>query len=159
ADPIDWLRLRRERLARLQASMRDHDVEACLVFHEPNIRYATGATAMPVWSMSTFVRCALVPVEGTPILFEHPNSIHRSRLLAEDVRPMHAWEFLDSAPDDAAIWAGETVAAMRELGLDGRTVALDRLGTPGFRALADAGIEVVDATPIAMHAREIKTPE
>src|SRR5439155_21445554 len=102
ADRIDFPPIRGERLARLQASMRDHDVEACLFFHEPNIRYATGATAMPVWSMSTFVRCALVPVEGRPILFEHPNSIHRSRLAADDVRPMHTWEFIDSAAGEAA---------------------------------------------------------
>lgn len=61
--------LRLERLARLQAAMQAHDVEVCLLFNEPNIRYATGASAMPVYAMSTFVRCALVPAGGTPILF------------------------------------------------------------------------------------------
>jgi Xaa-Pro aminopeptidase len=71
--------LRTERLARSQGSMRAHDVEACVLFNEPNIRYATGASAMPVYAMSTFVRCAVVPQEGQPILFEHPNSVHRSR--------------------------------------------------------------------------------
>ena len=76
---VDLKLLRDERLARLQASMRAHDLPACLLFSEPNTRYATGATAMPIWSMSTFMRCAVVPVEGTPILFEHPNSVHRSR--------------------------------------------------------------------------------
>jgi Xaa-Pro dipeptidase len=159
ADLIDFPRLRGERLARLQTSMRNQDVEACLLFHEPNIRYATGATAMPVWSMSTFVRCALVPVEGVPILFEHPNSIHRSRLAAEDVRPMHTWEFIDSAADEAAIWARETADAMRELGVEGGTVAVDRLATPGFEALTNAGIRAIDASPVTMRAREVKTPE
>ncbi len=33
---------------------------------------------MPVYAMSTFVRCAVVPAEGAPILFEHGNSMHRS---------------------------------------------------------------------------------
>jgi len=59
--------------------MRAHDVAACLLFNEPNIRYATGASAMPIYSMSTFVRCAVVPAEGSPILFEHPNSAHLAR--------------------------------------------------------------------------------
>jgi Xaa-Pro aminopeptidase len=38
---VDVERLRTERPARLQASMRAHDLEACLLFSEPNTRYAT----------------------------------------------------------------------------------------------------------------------
>src|SRR5438093_1104648 len=109
-DPPDAERLellRTERLARLQGSMRAHDVAACLLFNEPNIRYATGASAMPVYAMSTFVRCAVVPQEGQPILFEHANSVHRSRRRAPDVRPMHAWEFFDDPVADAA-WRAAT---------------------------------------------------
>src|SRR6476661_6922344 len=103
-DPPDADRLellRTERLARLQGSMRAHGVAACLLFNEPNIRYATGASAMPVYAMSTFVRCAIVPAEGTPILFEHGNSVHRSSQVAHDVRPMHAWEFYDDPAAEA----------------------------------------------------------
>src|SRR5437762_1576333 len=68
-DPPDAERLellRTERLARLQGSMRAHDVAACVLFNEPNIRYATGASAMPVYAMSTFVRCAVVPQRASP---------------------------------------------------------------------------------------------
>jgi hypothetical protein len=46
---------------------------------------------MPVWSNTTFVRCALVPAEGFPILFEHPNSMHLFAEIDAHVRPMHAW--------------------------------------------------------------------
>ena len=73
-----------------------------LLSNEPNIRYATGATAMPVYAMSTFVRCA-GPQEGTPILFEHANSMHRSALRAPDVRPMRAWEFTDDPRAEADV--------------------------------------------------------
>jgi Xaa-Pro dipeptidase len=156
---VDLPRLRSGRLERLQAAMRERNFEACLLFNEPNVRYATGASAMPVWSMSTFVRCALVPAEGRPILFEHPNSIHRSRRVAEDVRPMHAWEFIDGAEEEAAVWAADTVSAMREIGLTGRRVAIDRLGTPGFLALGNEGLSIVDAAPTTRAAREVKTAE
>jgi Xaa-Pro aminopeptidase len=156
---IDLRALRTGRLERLQAAMRDRSVEVCLLFNEPNVRYATGASAMPVWSMSTFVRCALVPAEGTPILFEHPNSIHRSRLAAADVRPMRSWEFIDRANEEAAGWAAETISAMHELGLRGDRVALDRLGTPGLLALERAGVSIIDAAPATRTAREVKTPE
>lgn len=160
-DPVavDLARLRSGRLERLQAAMRERDLEACLLFNEPNIRYATGASAMPIWSMSTFVRCALVPAEGRPILFEHPNSIHRSRHAVQDVRPMHVWEFVDAAEAEARIWAGETVSAMRELGAAHDRIAVDRLGTPGFLALGREGLSILDAASATRAAREVKTPE
>jgi Xaa-Pro dipeptidase len=139
--------------------MRDLDMSACLLFNEPNIRYATGASAMPIYTMSTFVRCALVPAEGRPILFEHANSMHRSKHVVEDVRPMHAWEFYDDQAAEAGIWAGEIVEALRELGASESPLAVDRLGTPGFLALTDRNVTLVDSAPATQEAREVKTPE
>ncbi len=132
---VDLERLRLGRLDRLQRAMRDHDVEVLVLMNEPNVRYATGATAMPVYAMSTFARCAVVAHEGTPILFEHANSVHRSALRAPDVRPMHAWEFYDDPAAQAAIWADETLAAVRELGASGaahRGRSSRHAGLPGL---------------------------
>ena len=156
---IDVDLLRRERLERLQGAMHAHDLEACLLFSEPNARYATGATAMPIWSMSTFTRCAVVPAEGDPILFEHPNSIHRSALRAADVRPMHGWEFFDDATGRARTFAREAVDALRELGVRGDRVGVDRLGTPAFLALQAEGLTLVDSSPATQEAREVKTTQ
>ena len=156
---VDVERLRKGRLARLQDAMHRQDIEACLLFNDPNIRYATGASAMPVWSNTTFVRCALVPAEGVPILFEHPNSMHLFGELEADVRPMHAWEFTDDVGSHAATFARQTVAAMRELGVSDDRLAIDRLGTPGFLALQAAGISILDSARVTMEAREIKTAE
>src|SRR6266850_1042749 len=133
-DPVDAARLRTGRLARLQAALRARDIDACLLFNEPNVRYATGASAMPIWSNTTFVRCALVPAEGRPILYEHPNSMHLFRGLESDVRPMHAWEFYDDTEAHARTFARETAAALSEIGAGGRPLAVDRLGTPGCGA-------------------------
>jgi len=154
---LDGLRL--GRLARLQRAMCDHDVDVLVLANEPNVRYATGVTAMPVYAMSTFARCAVVPQEGVPILFEHGNSVHRSKLRAPDVRPMHAWEFYDDPGSQAAVWADETLAAMRELGARGDRVAVDRLGTPAFLALLDRGVRPVDSAPVTQQARRVKTSE
>jgi Xaa-Pro aminopeptidase len=149
--------LRAERLERLQASMRAHDVEACLLFGEPNVRYATGAVTMPVYSMSTFARCAVVAADGPPILFEHPNSMHRAP--GVDVRPMHAWEFYDDAATEARAFAAEATDALREMGVRSDRIAVDRLGTPGFLALQEAGLALVDSSPITQEAREVKTSQ
>jgi len=154
---IDLERLRTERLARLQRAMGEHDLVACLLFHDPNVRYATGASAMPVWSMSTFTRCAVVPAEGTPVLFEHPNSIHRSARRAPDVRPMHGWEFFDDAAAEARVFAGEAAATLRELGVAGGRIGIDRLGAPGWFALTAEGLTLVDSSPATQEAREVKT--
>jgi Xaa-Pro aminopeptidase len=157
--PVDVQALRVERLARLQDAMRAHDLEACLLFSEPNVRYATGATAMPIWSMSTFARCAVVPAEGDPVLFEHGNSAHRSAERAVDVRPMHAWEFYDDAATEARIFAAEARAALRERGVSSERVGVDRLGAPAYLALQEAGIRVVDSSPATQQARSVKTPQ
>ena len=139
--------------------MGRHGVDCCLLCNEPNIRYATGATAMPVYSMSTFVRCVVVPQEGTPILFEHANSAHRSALRTPDVRPMHAWEFYDDPQREADAWADEVLDAVRELGCEIGSIAVDRLGTPGYLALSARDVSIRDSAPVTQEARRVKTPQ
>jgi Xaa-Pro dipeptidase len=156
---VDRARLRSGRLARLQNEMRRQGVEACLLFNDPNVRYAVGASAMPIWSNTTFVRCALVPAEGRPILFDYPNAVHLFRGLEAEVRPMHAWEFYDDTESRARVFASEIAAALRDLRVSSRRLAIDRLGTPGFLALQREGIAIVDSAPVTTVAREIKTPE
>src|SRR5262245_30320155 len=158
-DGIDLGRLRRERLGRLQAAMRSHGAEACLFFNQGNVRYATGSAIMTVYSMSAFVRCALVPVEGRPILFEHPGSMHLSRPIVEDVRPMRAWEWTDDPEAEAARCVSEIVGALRERGVTSRRLFVDALGTPAYLALEREGMEVADPGRIVLDAREVKTPE
>ncbi len=161
AIPVDGARLRAGRLARLQAAMADRGVEACLLFNDPNIRYATGTSAMPIWSNTTFVRGALVFAEGRPILFDYPNAVHLFRDAGGglDVRPMTAWEFYDDAEARAAEFARQVADALRERGATSRRLAVDRLGTPGYLALAREGLALIDSAPATTAARAVKTPE
>jgi Xaa-Pro aminopeptidase len=114
---------------------------------------------MPVYSMSTFARCVLVPQEGTPILFEHANSMHRSAIRTPDVRPMHAWEFYDDPSAQAETWADLSLDAMAELGASGGVVGVDRLGAPAYLALRERGAEIRDAAPATQEARRVKTAQ
>lgn len=156
---IDLGKLRRERLDRLQAAMRAHGAETCLFFNQGNVRYATGSAIMTVYSMSAFVRCALVPVEGRPILFEHPGSMHLSRRIVEDVRPMRAWEWTDDPVAEAARCMREILGALSERGVTSKRLFVDALGTPAYLALEREGVEVADPGRIILDAREVKTPE
>lgn len=157
---LDLPALREERLARLQSSMLVADVDAALLLNPANVRYATGTSVMAVYTMSTFVRCALVPAEGTPILYEHPNSMFLSSRVAPDVRPMIGWEFLGPNTDDMARAFARLVAdGMRELGVDGSPVAVDRLGVAAFLALDELGVALRDSGPITLAARQVKTAQ
>jgi Xaa-Pro dipeptidase len=156
---VDRRALRVGRLARLQASMRARDTEACLLFNPANVRYATGATTMTVYCLGSFVRCALVPAEGRPVLFEHPNSMHLFADIEADVRPFHAWEFYDDPEAEAAVWADEIVAALGEMGVTGGQLAVDKLAPVAMRALRERGVSVVESGTVTMDARAVKTPE
>src|SRR5512140_200458 len=120
---VDMAMLRAGRLTRLQAAMRAHDVEACLLFNPANVRYATGATTMTIYCLGSFVRCALVAQQGRPILFEYPNSMHLFSGIEAELRPFHAWEFYDDPSAEAAIWARDITEGMADLGVSGARLA------------------------------------
>ena len=157
---VSFERLRSERLERLQASMRRHGLAVCLLYNPANIRYATGVALMDVWAATTFTRHCLVPPEGEPILFEYGGAIPHAERLVEDVRPMASWQYEGvRAHEVARRWAVGMRSALRQLGLEGEPLAVDKLDTPGWLALQDEGIRIVDASPATIDAREVKTPE
>jgi Xaa-Pro aminopeptidase len=76
------------------------------------------------------------------------------------VRPAFTWQFGGlQAQDKAREWAHSIRGVMEELGLGRERLAVDKLDTPGFLALQEAGIRLVDASPATVDAREVKTPE
>ena len=139
--------------------MRGRDVDVCVLFNQANVRYATGTAIMTVYSSASFVRCAVVAAEGAPILFDHPKALHVSHRIVDDVRPMPFWEFTDHPDREAAAWVAQIRDAIRELGAPSDRVAIDKLGVPAVLALADAGVSVVDAGPLTIDARAVKTPD
>jgi Xaa-Pro dipeptidase len=157
---IDTGRLRADRLARLQEMMRRHDLPVGLFFNAANIRYATGTGAMSAWAESAFARYCIVRAEGTPILFEGEAAVHVSRRLVADVRQAHYW-YMEGSPSQEYVrrWAAEIRAVLRELGLEGEPLAVDKLDTPGFLALQAEQIRLVDSSPATTDAREVKTAE
>jgi Xaa-Pro aminopeptidase len=157
---VDFGRLRHDRLERLQEQMRLHGLPVCLFFNAANIRYATGTGSLAVWAESAFARSAIVPAEGTPILFESESSAHISGRVMADVRPAHYW-YMEGSPSAGYVrrWAAEVRSVLGELGLEGEPLAVDKLDTPGFLALQAEGIRIVDSSPATTDAREVKTPQ
>ena len=157
---IDFAKLRTGRLARLQAMMKRHGFPVALLYGTANIRYATGVDVMGVWTAGTFARYAILPAEGAPILFEYKGSMHVSQKVVADVRPAYTWQYGGvAARDKAREWARSIRATLREMGLDGERLAVDKLDAAGFLALNEEGLAIVDVGPATVDAREVKTPE
>ena len=157
---INFPALRAGRLARLQQMMKRHEIPVCLFYNPGNIRYATGTEVMGVWTATTLARYAVVPADGSPVMFEYMNSMHVSEKFVDDVRPAPNWQYKATAGLAAANkWADEIKSVMAELGYAGEPLAVDKLDGFGFMALQNAGITVTDPSPATVDAREVKTPE
>src|SRR4051794_3061423 len=125
-------------LARTQAELRRHDLPAALLFDAYNIRYVTGTSVMPVWSLHAMGRFALVPAEGDPLLWEYASvQPDASTNLSHDVRRARCWSVFDSGErsrDRAADFAAEVMVVLRDRGVDGNRIgggSARRLRLPG----------------------------
>ncbi len=157
---VDFAALRAGRLARLQAMLKRHEMPMALLYNTANVRYATGVDVMSVWTAGTFARYCLVPAEGAPILFEYTGSMHVAQKIVRDVRPAYSWRYGGlAARDKAREWARSIRSALRERGLERERLAVDKLDTPGFLALQEENITLVDVGQATVDAREVKTPE
>ncbi|HEX9443097.1 MAG TPA: aminopeptidase P family protein, partial [Candidatus Binatia bacterium] len=65
---VDLERLRRERLARVKAALKQSEIGSLLCFDMNNIRYIT-ATHIGTWAMDKLVRFSLLPQDDEPILW------------------------------------------------------------------------------------------
>ena len=61
-------------LGRTRAALRRHDIAAALLVDPVNVRYASGTSTMPVWTMHSIDRYLLVPADGEPVLWEYASA-------------------------------------------------------------------------------------
>ncbi|MGD9526722.1 M24 family metallopeptidase [Pseudonocardia sp.] len=151
-------------LARLRASLRDHDVAAALLVDPVNVRYASGTSIMPVWTLHSIDRYLLVPAEGEPVLWEYASAPPelRSPYPALEVRTATGWSVFGSgeqADIRAALFAADVSRVLRDRGIGGERIGVDRLDAYGFLALQAAGLHLVPAQLAVERARAVKGPE
>jgi Xaa-Pro dipeptidase len=162
---IDLPRLRKLRLEKLQSKMKDNGVGALLLYDPQNIRYATATHLWPLFDAVTFFRYAIVPAEREPILFELPGvEFQRAKLfrpwIAEKMKPSICPQFSGPAePMMTKRWSDDIVKNLKDEGLLGSELGVDRLGLNMYKALTSAGIKVTDAWPTVYAATMIKTED
>ena len=157
---VDFERLRRERLEKVQAEMRGRGIGTLLLTDTMNIRYTTGVSVMPIWTASNLAHYVLVPVEGSPVVFEMARARFRAEEFFPDVRNAYHWQsrFAEQmAPERSTEWASEIKDVLRDWGLAEDRLGVDCLDYHGFTALQELGLHLADADEPMEAARVIKT--
>lgn len=154
----DDQRIKRDRLAQLQAQMRLRGVGALYLTEQATYGRYVLNTRVPGGTV-------FVPVEGEAVAIvrrrdfgyvqaQHPNI----RPSFESSRPRSDGGDQDESKDYAAL--GEGLAAlMGEHGLAGERLGVDALVPSAYESLARAEIAVVDLGPVFERAWSVKTPD
>ena len=150
-------------LARLRAALRRHDMGAALLIDPVNVRYASGTSTMPVWTMHSIDHYLLVPAEGEPVLWKYagapPELVSPCPRL--ETWTATSWAVFGSgerAGGRAALFAADVAAMLRDRGIAGDRIGVDRLDAYGFLALQAAGVHLVPAQLAVEQARAVKGP-
>ena len=160
---INWDRLRKERLSKLQEAMKKHDFGALLLYYPGNIRYATSTRFLTPFTNLEFQRCALVPVEGQPILYEIIGVETEVRELnspwiADHIRPHITWSYTGKAEKIlVGRWADSITQGMKDLGVGGTRLGVDRVEPYMIEALTEKKLRWFDARDCLYEARSQKT--
>ncbi|WET81028.1 M24 family metallopeptidase [Amycolatopsis sp. QT-25] len=153
-------RMRTYRLNRVQQSLREAGCAAAVLNDPVNIRYATDARNMQVWTMHFPSRYLYVPAEGSAILFEYRDADHLSAGLETigEIRQAVAVNHISGGPEvaeRAADWAAELADLLGSQG----PLAVDRTSVPELMALREAGVDVRYGQSLMERARMIKSSD
>ena len=161
---IDQVAVRAHRLGRVREQMAQLGIDACLLFDPVNIRYASGARNMQVFTQRNPARYLFVALNGPVILFEFTGCEHLADGLEtiDEVRPAITASFVAAGPDITErerLWARETAAVIREHCGPEATVGIERVNAGAAMSLGGEGFRIVDAQYPVELARAIKSDE
>ncbi len=162
---IDYGRLRRDRLARTQAALKEAGLAAALLTRTENIRYATGLRG-PFFAPQ--LRYALVFAEHAPVMYELGNLRERQQAQAPWI-PAENWRFaycalngiggLEATRREAQRFAEAIVRDLCERGVAGERIGADGVDEASRQALVEQGVTLAGAMPAMLKARRLKTPD
>jgi Xaa-Pro dipeptidase len=157
-------RLRKDRLARARAAMKERGLSALVCMDSSNVRYITG-TATPPWMVFVpgFRYCLLVE-DADPLLWEHGDikftTMKTCPWLKGQVRSAYTWIRGQPGPQTneiARMWAEDIKEELKARGYHKDTIGLDVPELASIKALESAGISWVDGQTPMLNARVIKT--
>ena len=151
-------------LARTKSALHRHGIAAALLVDPVNVRYTSGTSVMPVWTLHSVDRYILVPADSEPVLWEYPSApaelVSPYPLL--ETRKATSWAVFgagERATERASLFAADVMGVLRERGIEDGVIGIDRLDAYGFLALQDAGLHLVPAQLAIEQARAVKGPD
>ncbi|MEE9324492.1 MAG: Xaa-Pro peptidase family protein [Dehalococcoidia bacterium] len=161
---VDIRRLRRERIARIQAELAKRDLGGVLLYDPINVRYATGTRFVQIFSMHTAHRYCVVPREGDVVLFTDLNQgdQHLKDLEGIKLRPAQSCNYFVSGTFNEEVaqrWGMELKVALEEMGIVNEPLGVDRLEALTAHALLEQDIKFVDGQSVLEHAHAVKTKD
>ena len=164
-EKIDFDRMRMFRLQRIREQMENNNVGATILFDPINIRYATDARNMSMFTMHTLARFVFIPLSGPVILYDYPKSKHLSKDLCtiDEVREVVSWDFFssgDKVGKNAKIWSQQVDDLMRSYSKDNKRLAIDICDPVGIQALQNNfHYTLCNAQNLSERARSIKSAD
>jgi Xaa-Pro aminopeptidase len=180
---VDFDRLRKDRLARLQAELDRSSLGALLTFDFHNIRYMT-ATHIGTWGMDKLIRFSLLMRGGQPIVWDFGSAARHHQIYSPwlDYSASNSASDGDSGSGRSAISgsraglstlrgaiapaagraedvAAKVYAELAARGLANEPLGVDVIEMPVLFALQKCGLSVVDGQQVFLEARRIKTAD
>lgn len=161
---VNFERMRRDRLARAKASMKNYGLSALVCYDFDNIRYITG-THIGEWNRNKMNRyCILIDGVEQPFLFDPATPSKRKRVdwLDKDHIQPAVGSMRGSIPVEVGMVekvAEQIGGYLREYGVLGKKTGMDIVDVPLLRALEKEGVEIVDGQQAMLDARIIKTDD
>ena len=148
------------RLQRICQRLQAADCPAIVLFDPINIRYATGTRNMQVWTMHNICRYTVVFASGETVLYELGSSEHLAREHAADIRPSLSTDFMavgDRGPEMARRWAESMISLLREKGVGGQSLAIDRADLALVQESVRQDLRLIEGQSVMERARAIKS--
>lgn len=163
-EDVDLVAVRGYRLARVREQMSLLGVDAVILSDPVNIRYATGARNMQVFSMRNAPSRYLLLTHDRSIIYEFTGCLHLPSGLEtiDEIRPARTASFVAKGPHIEAFerqWAKDMSNEIVNLVGPNPTVGLERLNAGAAIELNAHGIKVVDAQYAVEMARSVKSFE
>lgn len=159
---VNFARMRQERPAKAQASMKKSGLSAVLLCRAANIRYVTATTYLEYAGRK---RHALAFAESEPILYEPTgNPAGECPWIKPENRRL-SYHWADQSPGRDATWemakrfAASLKSDLKRKGLAKERLGFDELDEPARQALMEADIQIVNAMPVMLEARAVKTQD
>src|SRR5262249_28874612 len=160
---VDFARLRAYRLDRVQGQLREHGCGAALLSNPINIRYALGSRQAAAFNLYSPGIHVVVPVEGKAVVFHQGDPhVYEGLDTVRGLKPACNWYFFEAGPryqEKAARWADEIAAVLKEAGVDGLPLAVDRLDPFPAAELQMRGATLVNGQELLEYARSIKSTD